>query len=67
MTPREMERQTKERINRMHFFDSKDTKAIAFDYIAKEKDNGNKLTVEAENAVYEFVTYFINCIEGEQA
>ena len=65
MTPREMERQTKERINRMHFFDSKDTKAIAFDYIAKEKDNGNKLTVEAENAVYELVTYFINRIEGK--
>jgi hypothetical protein len=65
MTPREMERQTKESIKRMHFFDSKDTKAIAFDFIAHEKDNGNKLTVEAENVVYEFVTYFIERIEGK--
>ena len=64
MSPREMERQTKERINRMHFFDAKDTKAIAFDFIAQEKDNGNKLTVEAETAVYEFVKYFIGRIEG---
>jgi len=64
MSPRDLERQTKERINRMHFFDSKDTKAIAFDYIAQEKDNGNKLTVEAETAVYEFVKYFIGRIEG---
>lgn len=59
MTPRE-----KEHINRMHFFDTKDTKAIAFDFIAQEKDNGNKLTVEAETAVYEFVKYFIGRIEG---
>lgn len=67
MSPREMERQTKESILRMHFFDSKDTKAIAFDFIASEKDNGNKLTVEAENAVYEFVKYFIERIEGNKS
>lgn len=64
MSPREMERQTKESILKMHFFDAKDTKAIAFDFIAQEKDNGNKLTVEAETAVYEFVNYFIGRIEG---
>jgi hypothetical protein len=64
MSPREMERQTKESILKMHFFDAKDTKAIAFDFIAHEKDNGNKLTVEAETAVYEFVNYFIGRIEG---
>lgn len=63
MTPRE-ERQAKESILKMHFFDAKDTKAIAFDFIAQEKDNGNKLTVEAETAVYEFVKYFIGRIEG---
>lgn len=64
MSPKEMERQTKESILKMHFFDAKDTKAIAFDFIAQEKDNGNKLTVEAETAVYEFVKYFIGRIEG---